>query len=230
MTRRPELRIYNDAAAAAQAAAAYLAGQLARRLEQAPRATLALSGGRSPWDMIQAWVDSSPPWGRIDIFQVDERAAPEGESARNLTALRTLLPPTACLHAMPVQLPEEQARAVQAEVLRHLVGDPPIFDLIHLGLGADGHTASLLPGDAALGVTDAPLAWSGPYQGHRRMTLTYPVLNAARRILFLVVGADKRGALGRLLAGDGTIPAGRVRNPAILIMADRTAAEGLSEG
>jgi len=227
MTRRPELRIYDDAAAAAKAAADYLAEQLAHRLEQAPRGTLALSGGRSPWAMIREWVDGSPPWGRIDIFQVDERAAPDGESSRNLTTLRQLLPPAACLHAMPVQLPEAQALAVQAEALRRRVGDPPIFDLIHLGLGVDGHTASLLPDDAALEVTDAPLAWSGPYQGHRRMTLTYPVLNAARRILFLVVGADKREALGKLLAGDGTIPAGRVRNSATLIMADRTAAEGL---
>ncbi|MBV8397430.1 MAG: 6-phosphogluconolactonase [Acetobacteraceae bacterium] len=104
---------------------------------------------------------------------------------------------------------------------------PAVLDLVHLGLGPDGHTASLVPGDPVLDVTDTDVALSGVYQGRRRMTLTYPIINRARRILWLVTGSEKAGPLVRLRAADPSIPAGRVRQGQALVLADRAAASGL---
>ena len=112
-----------------------------------------------------------------------------------------------------------------ALTLREIAGSPPVLDLVHLGLGPDGHTASLVPGDAVLDVTDADVALTGVYQGRRRMTLTYPILNRSRRILWLVTGSEKAGMLVRLRDGDLSIPAGRVRRDQALVLADRAAAE-----
>ncbi|MCW5638096.1 MAG: 6-phosphogluconolactonase [Rubrivivax sp.] len=130
-------------------------------------------------------------------------------------------------HALPVEATDLRAaaRAYGARLRLH-AGTPPVLDLVHLGLGPDGHTASLLPGDAALAVADAEVALAGPYQGRRRLTLTYPVLNRARRVLWLVTGADKRAMLARLRAGDPTIPAGRVEPAHALVLADRAACPG----
>jgi 6-phosphogluconolactonase len=101
---------------------------------------------------------------------------------------------------------------------------PAVLDLVHLGLGPDGHTASLVPGDPVLAVTDRAVALAGPYQGHRRMTLTFPVLDRARRILWLATGAEKKPMLARLRAGDRSIPAGRVSSERALLLTDRAAA------
>ena len=102
---------------------------------------------------------------------------------------------------------------------------PERLDLVHLGLGPDGHTASLVPGDPVLEVDDRRVAiTTNAYQGHRRMTLTYPALAEARQILFLVTGEEKRDPLQQLIAGDPSIPAGRVNNDAITIVADQAAA------
>ena len=111
-----------------------------------------------------------------------------------------------------------------AQTLQEIAGSPPVLDLVHLGLGPDGHTASLVPGDPVLDVTDADVALTGVYQGRRRMTLTYPILNRARRILWLVTGSEKAGPLVRLRQGDPSIPAGRVRQDQALVLADRAAA------
>jgi len=159
---------------------------------------------------------------RVDIFQVDERVAPDGDPDRNLTHIQDALPDAALArtHPMPVLDPDlESAAALYAALL------PDSLDLVHLGIGPDGHTASLVPGDPVLEVRDRRVAaTAGEYQGRRRMTLTYPALEAARRLLWLVTGADKRDALARMLAGDASIPAGRVRAADALVVCDREAA------
>ena len=159
------------------------------------------------------------PWAQVTIYQVDERVAPDGDPDRNLTHLLDSLPDrTAEVRAMPVEAKDLEAAA--AAYARSL---PDRFDLVHLGLGPDGHTASLVPGDAVLEVADRDVALTAPYQGRRRMTLTYPVLDRAREVLWLVTGEDKVDALRRLRAGDRSIPAGRIDAPRQLVIADAAA-------
>lgn len=125
---------------------------------------------------------------------------------------------------MPVESPDLEAAASQyASVLTEIAGSPPMLDLVHLGLGPDGHTASLVHGDPVLDVSDADVAVTGVYQGRRRMTLTYPIINRAHRIMWLVTGNEKVGPLLRLRKGDPSIPAGRVRSDEAVIFADRAA-------
>jgi 6-phosphogluconolactonase len=164
---------------------------------------------------------------------VDERVAPAGHPDRNLTHLReslltriTLRPEQ--IHAMPVEASDlEAAGKSYARTLVEIAGSPPVLDLVHLGLGPDGHTASLVPGDPVLEVTDADVALTGVYQGRRRITLTYPIINRSRQILWLVTGSDKAAPLVRLRDADPSIPAGRVGQERALVLADRTAASGL---
>jgi 6-phosphogluconolactonase len=130
---------------------------------------------------------------------------------------------------MPVESPDLEAAAKEyAKVLAKIAGAPPVLDLVHLGLGPDGHTASLVPGDAVLQVNDADVAVTGIYQGRRRMTLTYPVINRSRRVLWLVTGSEKAEMLVRLRNGDPSIPAGRVDQQRALVLADRAAAGQIS--
>lgn len=181
----------------------------------------AVSGGRTPWQMIAMLADKPLPWESTEIFQVDERIAAPGSPERNLTHLVAMLPieRQGVLRPMPVTSRDLEAAADEYE--RQL---PERLDIVHLGLGPDGHTASLVPGDPVLEVRDRRVALTGgPYQGHRRMTLTYPALNAARRIFWLVTGADKREALRKLLEGDTSIPAARVENDEVTLLADRAA-------
>jgi 6-phosphogluconolactonase len=172
----------------------------------------------------------------MHVFQVDERIAPAGDPDRNLTHLRESLLeraplPPEHIHAMPVEAADlETAARAYADTLREVAGSPAVLDLVHLGLGSDGHTASLVPGDPALEVRDRPVTLAGPYQGRRRMTLTYPVLDHARRVLWVVTGADKAAMLARLAEGDRSIPAGRVRQLQALVLADRAAAAQLDAG
>jgi 6-phosphogluconolactonase len=167
----------------------------------------------------------------VQVAQVDERVAPEGDPDRNLTRLRESLLGQAQLnpgqiHAMPVEAPDLDVAAAQYEMtLQQIAGSPPVLDLVHLGLGPDGHTASLVPGDPVLGVVDADVALTRIYQGRRRMTLTYPILNRSRRVLWVVTGHDKAEMVGRLYAGDTSIPAGRVQRDRALMLADRAAAD-----
>ena len=126
---------------------------------------------------------------------------------------------------MPVEMADSEAAAKQyAETLEKIAGKPPVLDLAHLGLGPDGHTASLVPNDSVLNVTDADVGLTGVYMGRRRMTLTYPVLNRARRILWLVDGAEKVSALAKLRAADKSVPAGRISQTQALLLADKAAA------
>jgi len=190
----------------------------------------AVSGGRTPWIMLGDLAAQEVPWRCVHVAQVDERIAPAGDPKRNLTHLSACLLSRVPLrpdqiHVMPVESSDPAAAARQyARTLEMLAGSPPSLDLVHLGLGPDGHTASLVPGDPALQVTDRDVALTNVYMGTRRMTLTYPVLNRARRVLWVVTGEEKAPMLARLRAGDTSIPAGRVRGEDAWIMADRAAA------
>lgn len=190
---------------------------------------LALSGGRTPWRMVGLLGDMAEmPWDETRIFQVDERVAPPGDEERNLTHLiRTLaIGHQAAVQPMPVTSRDLDAAARQYEEQL-----PERFDLVHLGIGPDGHTASLVPGDPVLDVADRRVAvTAGEYQGLRRMTLTFPELAAARRILWLAIGEEPRDALPKLLAGDRSIPAGRVENDDMTLVADETAAGEFAAG
>ena len=191
---------------------------------------MAVSGGRTPWMMLRELANQDVPWNAVHVAQVDERVAPAGDPDRNLTHVRDSLLahaplPSDQIHAMPVELADVDAAVAQyAATLRAIAGSPPVLDLVHLGLGPDGHTASLVPGDAVLDVTDADVAFTKPYQGRRRMTLTYPMLDRARRILWVVTGAEKAPMLDRLRRADPTIPGGRIEQGNALVLADRAAA------
>lgn len=228
-----KIEVYDDDQAVSQKAATVIAQDIRDAVSARGRFVMALSGGRTPWMMLRVLAEADLPWDKIHIIQVDERIAPDGDKDRNLTHLREALLsqeslPRDHIHAMPVEAPDlSQAARDYAQTLERLVGTPPVLDLIHLGLGADGHTASLVPGDPALDITDADVATTRPYQAHNRMTLTFPVINRARRILWLVTGGEKANALARLNDGDRSIPAGRVRRDAALLLADAAAAKQL---
>ena len=228
-----KIRVIADAESVAKAAALFIADEARVAIAERHRFVIAVSGGHTPWLMLRALAREVVPWDGVHVVQVDERVAPAGDPDRNLTHLRESLTPNAPLrpehiHAMPVESPDLHAAAAQYGLtLQELAGLPPVLDLIHLGLGADGHTASLVPGDPVLGIDNADVALTGLYQGRRRMTLTYPILNRARRILWLVTGAEKAEALRRLSAGDASIPAGRVRQDTALVLADGAAAGDL---
>jgi 6-phosphogluconolactonase len=215
-----ELEVAADADAVAQQAAVYVAMRARAAVAEHGRFTFAVSGGHTPWAMFAALANQDMPWPDVELFQVDERVAPDGDPDRNLTHLRESIGDApARVHPMPVTDADlDAAAAGYATVL------PQRFDLVHLGLGPDGHTASLVPGDPVLQVHDRLVALTEPYQGHRRMTLTYPALTRADQLLWLVTGADKRDALGKLLTGDESIPAGHVLALRSLVLADAAAA------
>ena len=215
-----ELEVSPDAAAVAKRAATYVAELARTAVTRRGRFTFAVSGGKTPWAMFAELASEDMPWAETELFQVDERVAPDGDPDRNPTNLRASIGTApARVHPMPVNDGDlAEAAAAYATVL------PQRFDLVHLGLGPDGHTASLVPGDPVLEVTDALVAVTQPYQGHQRMTLTYPALTRADQIMWLIAGDDKRDALSKLLAGDESIPAGRVLATRSLVLADAAAA------
>jgi 6-phosphogluconolactonase len=227
---RMKIEILPDSAAVARKAATIIAADARAAVEERGRFILAVSGGHTPWLMLRALAGQEVPWEGLHVVQVDERVAPAGHSDRNVTHLRESLLdhaplPSDQIYAMPVESPDLDAAAARyAVTLREIAGSPPVIDLAHLGLGPDGHTASLVPGDPVLNVADADVALTGVYQGRRRMTLTYPMLNRSRRILWLVTGSDKVEALARLRDGDVSIPAGRIQREQAVVLADRAAA------
>jgi 6-phosphogluconolactonase len=229
-----KIEVFADADAVARAAAGIIAAEARAASEACGCFSMAVSGGKTPWVMLRALANEQMPWKDVHIFQVDERIAPAGDPDRNLTHLRESLvehasiPPNQ-IYAMPVEAENlESAAAQYAAMIESVAGSPPVFDLVHLGLGPDGHTASLVPGDSVLDVSNADVALTGGlYQNRRRMTLTYPVINRARRILWLVTGDEKIPMLKRLLAGDQTIPGGRVHQEQAIVLADKAATTGL---
>jgi len=198
------------------------------------RFILALSGGKEPWAAFGRLAQFDLPWHAVHVLQVDERAAPAGHRARNWTHLEESLVrrvpiPREQVYPMPVEVePLEQGAQRYAELLAQIAGEPAVIDLVHLGLGPDGHTASLVPGDPVLAVADRDVALSERYQGWRRMTLTLPAINRARAIVWMITGKDKTKALQQLIAGDTSIPAGRVRRDDVLLLADRRTAVDLN--
>jgi 6-phosphogluconolactonase len=225
-----EIQVLANAAAVAVEAAKFIAQEGRGAVAARGRFSMAVSGGQTPWQMLRALAGEDVPWTSVYVAQVDERVAPAGHPDRNLTHVResllervSLRPEQVC--AMPVEAPDlETAAEHYARLLQQIAGTPPVLDLVHLGLGPDGHTASLVPGDPVLAVSGADVAVTQPYQGRRRMTLTYPTLNRARRILWVITGAEKAGMLVRLRDGDHTIPAGMVCRDQALVIADPAAA------
>ncbi|HSZ76434.1 MAG TPA: 6-phosphogluconolactonase [Chthoniobacterales bacterium] len=225
-----KIEIFADADTVAKQAAAILAGEARAAVARRGRFVFAVSGGHTPWVMLRAFAEEVVPWDKVHLVQVDERVAPAGDPDRNSTHLRESLldhaplPPEQ-VHVMPVELTDlEEAARQYAATLAKIAGTPPVLDLIHLGLGPDGHTASLVPGDPVLQVSDADVAVTGIYQGRRRITLTYPLINRAQRILWLVTGSEKAGMLVRLRNSDPSIPGGRVNPERALVLADQAAA------
>lgn len=225
--------VHADAGAAAQRCATLIAEQARAAMAARGRFVMALSGGSTPAAMFRHLAQEAIDWSHVFIAQTDERVAPVGSQHRNLTQLRAAL-----VDAIPI--PREQVLAMRVEradlaaAARHYqrrlglaAGVPVVFDLVHLGLGEDGHTASLLPGDAALDVVDADVALTGEYQGWPRMTLTLPAINRARAILWLVTGQQKSAVATRLLAQDNALPASRVERGRALLLMDREAAGGM---
>ena len=225
-----KIDVLANADSVARKASAIIAQEARAAVAARGRFIVAVSGGRTPWMMLRELSHQDMPWEKVHVVQVDERVAPAGHPDRNLTHLyESLLKqarlPADRIYAMPVEISDLEAAAAQyAVTLQELAGSPSVLDLVHLGLGPDGHTASLIPGDPALDVTEADVAMTGVYQGRRRMTLTYPILNRSRCILWLVTGNEKAGMFARLRDGDLSIPAGLVHREQAIVLADRAAA------
>lgn len=226
MSGSHQLEVLPDADAVAARGAELIAERAREAISGGGHFDLAASGGRTPWEMYGLLEERDLDWSRISIFQTDERIAPAGSPERNLTHLIAALSPIAqaSLRPMPVEGGGGSEPDLEAAAGRYAVAIPERFDLIHLGLGDDGHTASLVPGDTVLEVTDRKVALtSAPYQGAKRMTLTYPTLDQAKALLWVVTGEEKRDALSSLLEGDREIPAGRVSYEESLVIADQAA-------
>ncbi len=222
-----QLEVVADEKSAARRGAELIAAAGAASVAERNIFAAAMSGGRTPWAMLAMLSEAEEmPWAKTELFQADERIASPGSEERNLThmVLGLSLDHQSSLRPMPVT--QRDLRAAAREYESSL---PERLDLVHLGLGPDGHTASLVPGDPVLDVADRRVAVTEiAYQGHRRMTLTYPTLAEARRIVWLVTGEAKREALAKLLDGDRSIPAGRVENEETIIVADEAAAGEVS--
>lgn len=224
-----ELQIRPDADSASAAAADFVAEQVRASIVDRGGASLALSGGKAPVRMFEELAKCDLLWEAIHLLQVDERVAPDGHPDRNVTGIRDHLLanvtiPAANFHPMPVGIANLFDAAERYErVLRRVCGTPPVIDVVHLGLGGDGHTASLVPGDPALDVEGAEVTPTGEYRGRVRLTLTVPAIRRARCIVWLVTGAGKVDALAALLGG-ADVPAAAIGRDDAVIFADEAAA------
>jgi 6-phosphogluconolactonase len=198
-------------------AAGVIGRELNAHVARRGHASIAVSGGRTPWPIFERLSEEAIPWSAVEVFQVDERVAPPGSSDRNLTGLtETLLdrvPATA--HPMPVDSSDLEAAAAL-----YAAGLPGSLDVVHLGLGDDGHTASLVPLDPTVLIEDRLVSVTDPYRGHRRMTLTRPTLDRAGLIVWIVSGTDKAEMVERLISGDTSIPAGLISQERAVLVTD----------
>ncbi|MDX5339103.1 MAG: 6-phosphogluconolactonase [Cyclobacteriaceae bacterium] len=216
-----------NAVQVAQSAANYLEQKIKETIKEKGSFSMAVSGGKTPWEMLKLLANASLPWTRVNIFQVDEREAPDGHADRNLTQLFKTLEGSGIItkvNIFPMMVTAEnlsQACEDYAENIRTITGDG-VLDLVHLGLGADGHTASLIPGDQVCEIVDKDVAMTfGPYQGRNRMTLTYPLINRAKEILWVITGDEKKDMVQRLIAKDPSIPAGKVNQEHAILITDQ---------
>jgi 6-phosphogluconolactonase len=206
----------SDVAAAERAASRYLAMRLGEATRERGRATFAISGGRTPWGLFGQLASQDVDWGAVHLFQVDERIAPGHPEASNWERFRAnplaqRIPDTQ-QHAMPVWIDDAQAAARHYETtLISGTGEPPTLDVVHLGIGADGHTASLFADDPLSQESGRWVGVSRIHERYRRLTLTLPTLNRARCVVWFATGAERRNALTRLAAGDPSIPASLVQ-------------------
>jgi 6-phosphogluconolactonase len=227
-----ETEVLNDPERLAQRAAEWLA---AAAKASRDRFVVALSGGSTPKRMYQILAGMDLPWQRTHWFWGDERFVPPDDVLSNYRMAREALfdhapVPAANIHPVPTQglEPEAAAAAYEAELKRFYGGerlDPaqPVFDITLLGLGPDGHTASLFPGTAVLAERHKWVAAVIGAKDEARITFTYPLLESSRHIAFLVAGAEKRRMLGLLLGGDREIPAGRLSKEHAQVFADSAA-------
>ena len=227
-----EIVVFPDAQTVAQRAAIMISELASKSIAARRQFTFASSGGKTPWLMFEHLTKLDIKWEHVHLFQVDERVAPAHDPSRNWTHLEESLIsrvaiPRSNAHEIPVDSENpERAATMYGDSLSRIAGTPAVLDLVHLGLGPDGHTASLVPGDPVLSVDDVDVASTSVYQGQRRVTLTFPILNRARHILWVVVGSDKQAALSKLLVEDRSIPAGRVGGARSIVLADRAAIGG----
>jgi len=221
-----KIEVTADAGEAARSGARLMAEHIMLAVAGRGHACIAVSGGHTPWSMLEELARRELPWARLHVFQVDERECSLNSKDRNYKHIKAILPKECEIHPMPVEDPVHGAEHYARDLTRTL-GKGVRLDVVHLGLGADGHTASLVPDDPVLQVSNRDVAWTEPYQGHRRMTLTYPILNRARFVFWLVTGAEKSEALARLAAGDPAIPATGVRVKPCEVIADKKAADAL---
>jgi 6-phosphogluconolactonase len=224
--------IFPQADDLAEAAAAYLAQQITTTLATKSTFSMAISGGRTPWEMLKILAKADLPWQRVNLFQVDERVAPDGHADRNLTQLFQAIAGTPMvtqlrIFPMPVLAADLEEGCREYTQVIHEVTEGKGLDLIHLGLGSDGHTASLVPEDGVMEVQDRLVACTqNTYQGRIRMTLTYPLLNSAKQLLWIVTGSEKQEMVKRLLQQDPSIPAGSIRQENALLLVDQAAIDG----
>jgi 6-phosphogluconolactonase len=223
-----DLEILPDGPALAARAGELVAEHLAGAVAARGTATLAVSGGSTPMPFLAELAGKKLDWEAIHVFQVDERVAPPGHPDRNLTGLqaalldRAAIPP-ANVHPMPVEAADLDGAAVSyAAEIRQVAGPEGRLDVVHLGIGDDGHTASWPPGDPVVDAT-GDVAVVGPFNGRLRMTLTPPPVNRAGWIVWLIAGAGKAPVVARLLAGDRALPSGRVRRSTAIVLADAAA-------
>lgn len=227
-----KIEIFPHAEQVAVRAAAYLEQLIRETLTHQKSFSLAISGGRTPWEMLKQLSKADLPWQRINLFQVDERLAPDGHSDRNLTQLFQAIADTPMvtqlrIFPMPVTAEDLDVAAKEYTEVLNEVTEGKGLDMIHLGLGSDGHTASLVPGDEVLAIQNRLVACTqNNYQGRIRMTLTYPLLNSAKQILWIVTGSEKKEMVKRMLQQDPSIPAGSIRQENALLLIDKAAIEG----
>ena len=232
------VEVLADSEALAEGAVEHLVRAATAAIDERGVFVWAVSGGSTPRRMLELLsVRDDLDWSRTHLFQVDERVAPVGDPDRNATMLDTALltesfrsrHAPAGLWLMPVNADDLEAAAAEyANQMDAMTGSPVVFDVLQLGMGSDGHTASLIPGDPILDVSDRDVALSQEYQGRIRMSLTWPVLDRAKELLWVIGGESKVDAVRLFLDNDPSIPATLPTQARATVLLDEAASPGAS--